>query len=64
MIRRAAITIIAVLAVTSPALAHKLELAYQLLPGWRVLVHGWYEGGGPASGATCRPGVRRLSDGR
>jgi hypothetical protein len=54
MIRRILLLIISWLATSSVARAHNLEMAYQLLPGWRVQVRGWYEGGDPASGARVR----------
>jgi hypothetical protein len=54
MIRRTILAVVSWLAITAAADAHKLELAYQLLPGWRVQVRGWYEGGDPASGARVR----------
>jgi hypothetical protein len=42
------------LAASSVACAHNLEMACQLLHGWRVEVRGWYEGGDPASGARVK----------
>jgi hypothetical protein len=54
MIRRVLLALLGILTATGVARAHKLELAYQLQPGWRVQVRGWYEGGDPASGARVK----------
>jgi hypothetical protein len=54
MIRHILLSFACWLGITASASAHKLEIAYQLLPGWRMQVRGWYEGGDPASGARVR----------
>jgi hypothetical protein len=67
MIRGAVIATVGLLVSASPALAHKLEMACRFLPGWRIQIEGWYEGGGPASGARVKVtqgGGQLVADGR